>query len=513
MGKALVYTLIMYLIAGSWSGCAPGGNKSPSDRPFRLALDQVPQTLNPRHALDAAGQRLGALIFRGLVRTDSELKPLPDLAEKWRVEAGGRIWRFWVRSGLKDHALRPIDAPRLALCLERYRKGTPLSEVGVAIPFWKSASAQGDQVILELEKANPYLIRDVALLRYFTLEDGEPCQDPKPGQPVVGSGTFKPARWESSPQSEILLLPLQTGQRSALITFVKDETSRTMRLLKGDVDAIQNALSPTKVRWFEQEHPRDFRVLSRPGVSVSYLAFNLKHPILAKKKVRQAIASAIARDEIIGLKYRGSLSPAASLLAPFLLESFQPALPPFNVERAEQLLEEAGYPRDQEGIRIRLRYKTTPSHEGMEAALIFQAMLKKAGIELTLDAVEPAVFLTSVRQRAFQLYSSRWVGVSDGSILYRTLHTGQRDNRAQYESPAMDALLDEAMAESDDLRRIPVMKKIQALMAEDLPYLPLWYWTTDVVVRREAGTNWDARKLSASAALEPIIALGTLETQ
>jgi ABC-type transport system substrate-binding protein len=133
-------------------------------------------------------------------------------------------------------------------------------------------------------------------------------------------------------------------------------------------------------------------------------------------------------------------------------------------------------------------------------------MLKKIGIDLQLDVVEPAVFHFSVRKGAFQLFSSRWVGISDGSILYSTLRSGQPQNRVGYNNPKMDAILDQAVHEMDPKKRLPLIQESQELLAADLPYFPLWYWKNILILRKGMKRNGTQEitpnDLSLSGALE-----------
>lgn len=203
---------------------------------------------------------------------------------------------------------------------------------------------------------------------------------------------------------------------------------------------------------------------------MSYLLFNFKNPYLKKLEVRKAIALAVDRDEYVRHKLFGFGNPAGSILSPILEES-APQAYEYNPKKAEELLEQAGYPRGPDGVRLRLRYKTTSVRDGFEIALSLQNALRRIGIELTLDVVEPAVYFSSVRKGAFDLCSSRWIGVSDASILYRTLASGNPDNRGSYSSPETDALLQDAIGQPDLSQRRAILAKVQAKVAQDLPYL------------------------------------------
>jgi peptide/nickel transport system substrate-binding protein len=115
---------------------SPEHGRGPS--PLTIGLEQPPSTLNPRYALDAGGQRLGALIFRGLTRIDANLNAQPDLAEKFEIKQQGKLWEFKIRSGLLDHGGSLITPELIAKCLDEYRLGKPASPHTTAFPTWKA---------------------------------------------------------------------------------------------------------------------------------------------------------------------------------------------------------------------------------------------------------------------------------------------------------------------------------------------------------------------------------------
>jgi len=485
-----------FLIACLLPLTACSGKIEGPDHPFRILMDQRPATLDPRLAQDASGQRLGALLFGALSRLDADLRPVPDLASRWSVSKDGRLWSFWLRPDAKDQAGGRIDAGKMTECLEQYRYGKPASPIGKEFDTWKSvrvgvAKTAGETapLLIELAEPDPYLPRNLTLLRYFKSSASTiPCADPKAGEGMVGSGAYRPGVWTLTPETEFDLVAVTPDAAPVQFLFVRDETTRTLKLLRGEADAAQNSLTLSKTRWLAREYADRFRVLEREGVNVSYLSFNNADPILSKPEVRRAIALAIPRDETHSIDF------------------------PYNPGRARQMLDDAGYPVTKTGQRFTLRYKTTPVREGFETSILVREALAGIGIDVKLDVVEPAVFLASVRKGAYQLYSSRWIGVGDGSILFRTLHSKQPNNRARYKDPEMDRLLELAMKEVDAPKRIELLRRVQVKMAEDMPYFPLWYWKNALILRKDAAVASDANadRLSLSGALEPLVGMARM---
>lgn len=472
-------------------------------------MDLPPITLNPRSSIDATGQRVGALIFRALTRLDANLEPTADIAESWRASADGLSWRFKIRPGLRDHGGEAITPQRMLECLEQYRAGKPASIVRSGFSGWKSThlDTSTQEIIFEYEQPDPYFPRNVSLLRYFRTEDPVACTEPKGAKNMVGSGPYEPKEWSLSPQDRFELRSLDPRFPNVELLFVRDESTRALILLKGQADIAQNSLSLTKTRWVQKTMQKRFTVLERPGTTVQYLAFNIQDKILSDRRVRLAIAHAIPRQQVVDHKMSGLGSLAQSFVSPLLPESAALGAIPYSPKKAGELLDRAGYrwnPR-KKPWRFELRYRVTTSKDGLETALITQSALRKVGVDVILDVVEPANFLHGIKQGKYQLYSARWVGVGDGSILYRTLHSTQSLNRVKFQDPEMDKLLDEAMKELDSTKRRELLMRAQSKMIEEMPYFPLWYWNIAAIVRKDWAGDLRGDRLSLTGAYEPIL--------
>lgn len=496
--RTFIYTT---LFTGFWSVSILA-----STPPVRLVVDQAPHTLNPRMALDASGQRIGAMIFSGLTRIGPDFRTEPDLAESWKNDPTMKRWTFQIARNRADHAGQAITAQNVQACLEEYRAGKPRSLVGANFARWRATNLIPPHSIeIVLDEADPYFPKSASLLRYFRFVGAPaPCSEPPPKVAVIASGPLRPETWISEPKGRLVLQAVDERRtRSITLVFVRDELTRLLYLLRGNVDGGLTALSLSKTQWLAKSRPKEFSIIEQAGVNVQYLAYNLRHPILAKREVRQALSLAIDRAAFSQQKSFGFLTPVGSFLSPILPEAQVIPLT-FNPGQAERMLDAAGYPRKADGIRFRLRYKTTPLRDGFETGQYIRECLARIGVKIDLETVESALLIASMRKGQFDLYSSRWVGVSDASILWRTLHSTSKSNRVGYQNAEMDALLGEAMAEGRVDKRTALMKKIQLRMAEDLPYAPLWIWNTQFIIRRDRAGEFAPAQVSPSAALEPL---------
>ena len=219
---------------------------------------------------------------------------------------------------------------------------------------------------------------------------------------------------------------------------------------------------------------------------MNYLAFNTRDPILKDARVRQALAYAIDRPTMLRYLWRGFAEPASSILPPQSW-AYNADVPhyDFNPEHARQLLEAAGY-REVNGVRFHLVMKTSTEETPRLIAAVLQQQLRAVGIALDIHTYEFATFLSDVTHGAFQMYSLRWIGGNeDPDIFEYVFHSSKfapnGGNRGFYSNPRVDALIDQARKEPDQNTRKQLYAEIQAVLAQDLPAINLWYLDNVVV--------------------------------
>jgi peptide/nickel transport system substrate-binding protein len=201
----------------------------------------------------------------------------------------------------------------------------------------------------------------------------------------------------------------------------------------------------------------------------------MKDPVFADVRVRKAIAYAIDRDAIIKYLWRGLARPATGVI-PIGNWCYTPEVTtyPYNPQRARELLREAG----KSGLTFGFRTSTDETQRTL--ATVFQQQLKEVGIQMTIQSNEPATFSADIEKGNFQTYVRRWIGGNNDpdifNLIFHSMMTPPNGaNRGFYANPHVDELIDIGRRETDTEKRKAAYQEIQRIVAEELPYVSLFY--------------------------------------
>src|SRR5262249_4587213 len=209
---------------------------------------------------------------------------------------------------------------------------------------------------------------------------------------------------------------------------------------------------------------------------------------LKDRRVRQALAYAIDREAIIRDVLRGQARPAHSILPPGQW-AFNPDATDYKYdpELAKKLLDEAG--KNEKGGRPRegLSLKTSPLSIARKIGEALQEQMRRVGIELELQPLERQKLNQDMTDGNFQLYLNTLVGGNQSTDIFKYVYSSKSippngQNRSRYNNSQMDKLLDEAQTASKE-RSKEIFKRVQEILAQDLPQVYLWYPATIVVYR------------------------------
>jgi peptide/nickel transport system substrate-binding protein len=298
----------------------------------------------------------------------------------------------------------------------------------------------------------------------------------------IGSGPFKFVSAETDREVILARNDDYWGEKAKLarvrFAVVPDATTEALELRKGSGDIAINSLTPDTVLTLARDP--NLQVDRSPGTRLAYLGFNVRDPILEDSRVRQAIAYALDRRPMIEYLWRGQAQPARSILPPQSW-AFNGNVPAYDhdLDKANHLLDAAGY-AVVNGIRFHITMKTSTDENTRLMVAVMQQQLREVGIALDIRSFEFATFFADVQHGAFQMYGLRWIGGNEDPDIFEYAFDSAKfppngANRVYYSNPKVDALIDKARREIDPRLRKPLYDEVQRIVADDLPYINLWY--------------------------------------
>lgn len=452
-----------------------------------LAWEASPRTFDPRFANDANSQYLADLTNCSLINFDRSGNKIGQLASSWKWTAPKSLV-LTLREGAKFSDGSPVTSEDVVATYSFIMKPPTLQPTPLSGAFAKVQSVKAlntKKVQFDLLEADTTFEDNLFIgIVPKALASGPMHIDAKQ---IKGCGPFV---LSSVGINDYVLLrnekySLGTPPKVSKITIkiVKDETTRFSKLLKGELDLVQNGIGRDQLKSIPKSYP-NLALDSRAGVNVTYLGFNFRDSFLAKKEVRQAISHAINREEIIKFLLQGMAEPATNFLSsenPFYAGG---SMRSFDLTQANALLDKAGLPlKDKK--RFDLVLKTTSDVTMTNIAHAIAGQLQKLGIKVQVQALEWGKFKSDVDKGAVQIWLAKWIGYKDPDI-YRFVFATESfppkgGNRGWYSNPQLDKILEEGRRTHELAKRKPMYTEVQKIIDQDLPYTFLWHEKNFVV--------------------------------
>jgi peptide/nickel transport system substrate-binding protein len=490
--KSRLTLCLLVVCAANFCGCARGTNPGEPGT-VNFLIEAAPTNLDPRIGVDAFSEHLDGLIFDSLVAHDQRLNVVPDLAQKWETP-NPTTYIFHLTPNVKFHDGRAFTSADVKFTFDSIMSGAVKTAKAGSFRIVESIAAPDDlTVIFHLREPYASFLWDLTKPGIGIVPQGSGAE--LAGHPV-GTGPFQ---FVSATTDEEILLernPNYFGGAPDIprvrFRIVPDAIVRALELRKGSGDVTINSLSPDMVTSFQQQS--NTAIDDQAGTTLAYIAFNFDDPILAHREVRQALAYATDRATLIQNLLRGMAIPAGSLL-PANHWAYEPTVKQYdyNTAQAETLLDAAGFRRGPDGVRFHITLKTSTDQSTRLLAEAIADEWKRVGVALDLRSLEFATFYSDITHGSFQLYTLRLIGGNNDPDIFEYVFGSKKmppngANRGHYRNPALDLLLDQARVEMDREKRKAILSQIQKIVAEDEPYINLWY-VDNVCVRRKRLTN------------------------
>jgi peptide/nickel transport system substrate-binding protein len=497
-------------LAATWA--MPAGFAQAQTRGGRLvvAADSEPRNLNPAIVASNGVFFVASKVIEPLAEASFEPGGLsPRLATSWTGSPDGLSITFKLREGVTWHDGKPFSSADVAFSALNVWK--PLQNLGrslfkdlVAVDTPDAATA-----IFRFAKPTPFqLIRNAlpvvtSVLPRHLYEGTDIAQNPANTKPV-GTGPFVFAEHKPGQYYRLTRNPAYWGKDQPLLDEIiykvlPDRAAAASALEAGDIQLAAFSMVPLADLARVAAVP-GLTVVSKGYEALTYqliVEINHRTPQLADPRVRRAISHAIDRDFVVKTVFLGYAATSTGIVPKNAPEFYSTDVvaPSFDVAKANQLLDEAGFARGANGVRFTLRLLPAPFfNETRQFGAYLRQALVAIGIDAQIANNDSAAHLKAVyTDRAFDLAVGSPVyrgdpAISTTVLLQSGLPAGVPfANQGGYANPAVDALIGEAATTLDAAARVALYAKLQRLVSEDLPLISVAEWGFTSVASTKLG--------------------------
>ncbi|MBI5667505.1 MAG: ABC transporter substrate-binding protein [Chloroflexi bacterium] len=492
--RVLVFLLVLLVVSLPLAAGA-----QPEDNILRYPISPDPEHLNPFTGTTIAISTITRNIYEGLTGIDNETaQPTPLLAESWEISDDQLTYTFNLRKGVLFHEMDGVEydngdrefkaddwiwsAQIFASSDENVSSHPETMDNVVGVDEFRDGTADSisglkavDDYTLEITLKQPdrlFFLQGPASVSVVPREAYEQLGEEFNNKPV-GTGPFRFVEWlrddhitlEANPDYWAEGQPKIAGVR---FINVPDANTALGMYREDQLDFLFGF--PTGQRAATVEEFKD-EYHELPGLNVRYFGFKMDQGFFAENpKVRQAFAHAFNRELVWNELMEGARFPATLGYLPPSMPASTPAnIYNYDLEKAAQLLEEAGFPNG-EGIPPIDLYVFSSAADELSLP-VFQEDLRKLGVTLNIVVEDASTYWDHIGEDDVLMFLSGWsAGVNDPSDVLNFLFMDGRDDTA-YDNPEVNELLQQAMTETDPAKLEELYQQAHDLITADSPWV------------------------------------------
>lgn len=500
MKKLLFFALAFVFLATAAQG-----------KTLKMALDADPESMDPHVQLSGGMLQYTHMCFDPLIRWTKDMKFEPRLASKWeRIDP--LTVRFYLREGVKFHSGNTFTAADVAWTMDRLKKSEDFK--GLFTSFAEPKII--DDYTIDIITTEPYPLVEAMATYIFPLDSKFYTGADDKGLPkdAIVKTDYSFANQNQSGTGPFFVESREHGVKMVykrfadywdkdskgnvseiILTPIKENATRTAALLSGGVDFIAPVPPQDMDRLGTN---KDLNLVTMAGSRVITFQLNQKRkPEFADLKVRQAVIAAVDNAGIVAKLMKGTAT-AAQQQGPEGFDGFVADLAPrFDLEKAKQLMKEAGYENGFEATMIAPNNRYVNDEKIAEAVV---SMLSKIGIKVSLKTMPKAQYWDEFDAQVADIQMIGWHPDTEDSANYSEYllmcpnkDTGKGQyNSGNYCNAKLDELVNLANVETDKAKRIALLQEVERIAYDDAAYVPL-HWQN---------LSWAAKK---NVDLEPVV--------
>lgn len=513
VGTMAATMMLAACTTGTSNDAAPGGNDNTNDsdggdKILIVNNGAEPVSLDPQIAFESVSSAPLNNIMEGLMRLNAEHVPEEATAERYEVSEDGLTYTFYLRENANWSNGDPVTAEDFEYAWKRLvdpETGSPAAFLANLIEgateFYEGeATEEGvmvtalDEKTLEVVLNSPqqYFLNLITNPSFFPVhkdtveEDGSWHQE---ASTYVGNGPFTLTGWDHNTELRMTRNDHYWDAESVALDgatwlMLEDQNTAYSLYEQGGLhtttppaDLAEELIASGEVDLYDQAGTYFYRFLTT------------EEPF-QNKKIRQAFAKAVDRETIVESVIRQNQRPAGGFVAYGFPEpsgeDFREVggdLFAYDVEEAQQLLREG---MEEEGYEtlpnVTISYSSGPAEHERIAESLQQMYAENLEVDVNLEVVESSVFLD--RQRGLEMQMSRSSFIADYADPINFLESFITDssmNRTAWSNETYDQLIADSKAEADEERRFELLHEAEALVLDEMPFFPLYFYNQPVL--------------------------------
>ncbi len=446
-------------------------------------------------------------IYDSLVCMSPGLEVIPQLARDWAIEDDGKTYIFYLDEDARWHDGQPVTADDVVFTFAAHLNPNVSSairpDLASLVGFAELTDADNPlmfddldvkpvealddhTVIFRLEEPFAPFLASLAAPRVpiapkHIMADESDLNESVMNSAPVGSGPFKFVEWRRDESITLETHEEYHGGRpyvdGVLYDIIPEATMRITALVLGNVDVL---LYPPADYWQRLiDNPDIGTIAAEDSITFRTLTINHNRPPLDELLVRRALSHAIDSQEIVDVWEAGFATPAHGPIGQVSWAYEENVTRyPRDVERGRELLVEAGFSPNDDGMMVRdgsvLELEAVSSEANIGLHELMQEQLRSIGVSLQITVADAPTRISRLNDSDFDFYYASWSGSGDPHPnFFRRYHsTGARN---YYSNPEVDSLLEAAMRTADVEERAAYYREFQQLVTEDAADLYLYH--------------------------------------
>lgn len=484
------FSILILMVIITLVSCGKSYDEPVSEKTLVVCLGNNPLHFNV-NLEDCLGHYPAFNIMNSLIGRDDRNNYVADLAESWSISKDGKTYTFYLTKDIKWHDDEPFTSSDV-----KWTFDIIIKEKGLMVDRLKTINniecPNDDTVIFNLKEPDASLLSVIPSVKILPkhIYNGTDWRTNEANLKPIGTGPFKFVEYKRN-----VSVTLEANEDyfrgrpkidKLIFSIIPDENTAIQAFINKEVDILDysSAVMPSAVK--ELERIRDVKVTKAPSTSRQYIAFNMKKYPFNQLKLRQAVALTVDRDEIVAKAHKGYGWKAQGFYTPTIAWAYNEdsLLPDRNIEKAKRLLDNFGYYPDEKGVRVKnLEIVTFQFPTFVDIAKIVQANLKEIGIDAKITVLEYSAWYRKVRKGDFDIAILGGDHGSDPERLSERVGSNGFMNIMGYSNKEIDELLVKGKQTFKQYERASIYKKVQTLISQDMPIVPLSEWMYIVVTR------------------------------